>query len=811
MSDVPDLQLLLCDPEQNPVLEEGLKKETLDSVRAPKRGPRGQDSYQLEALHGDPNDLEAQRWAVIAPEGQGGDAALAAVAGLIEHRKSQQGAAPFIYRVPAGMDARQSQQWKHGVLRDEEVALDERPRYLLILGDLDNVSLELQHVLANGSFVGRLHCPTVAGYRAYAEKVVARETGECVSQARSLFYTAQDGTAAVGIGYRHLVEPCMRMQSDLAGRGKLSIDGPEEIPYSDWGPDELLMMAGDESPSLLCSVSHGLGAPHKGWKSPDHQRQLQGALAVAPDEPLTADMVREMPFLPGGIWFCVACFGAGTPPESAYHGWLSLLSETGAVHRNQINAVLKSLPATGERPFVAALPQALLANPNGPLAVIGHMDLAWTFGFTDPSSKRSRASRMLAVQRAILAGSRSGVSLDTLMHVYRETNDELMAGYQLQRDAAARGQADPVSPGKLGKLWMQRNDLRGYVLLGDPATRLAIVPGRSAVAAEIPDIDELPAIDVRSARVEEAPVVQEADTKASTEVLGNPPETVEEPNRVVTSAVATTNPSAEEPTVASLSTADTRSEQVASDRPPLSNTQHAAGSHTSHVHGGPQSPPPSNTQHSPGAHMRAGDGAPLHPLSPVSPGAHFPPPASTPYSVATQASHEHVGSSQSSSLSGVPQTSHAVHPQSALPGMRQSDQVVGYSGGVQQSHSSQSPFPGGYPRTAPHMPHREVNMSPQSPSVPPQSFHSVPQGVHAHRPNDAYSAPAPTGAAPLAAVGRPLTLENPTIALRERAVLALIRGDEAPRSIAARFGLPLEEVFYWLDLYREAGRRALGG
>jgi len=68
------------------------------------------------------------------------------------------------------------------------------------------------------------------------------------------------------------------------------------------------------------------------------------------------------------------------------------------------------------------------------------MDLAWTHGFIDPSSKQSRASRMLAVQRAILGGSRFGVGLDALMHAYRESNDDLMARYQLQRDTAARGQ-----------------------------------------------------------------------------------------------------------------------------------------------------------------------------------------------------------------------------------------------------------------------------------------------------------------------------------------------------------------------------------
>lgn len=47
--------------------------------------------------------------------------------------------------------------------------------------------------------------------------------------------------------------------------------------------------------------------------------------------------------------------------------------------------------------------------------------------------------------------------------------------------------------------------------------------------------------------------------------------------------------------------------------------------------------------------------------------------------------------------------------------------------------------------------------------------------------------------------------------LRERGVLAMIRGDESPRTIALRLGLSLEELFHWLDVYREAGRRALGG
>ena len=44
---------------------------------------------------------------------------------------------------------------------------------------------------------------------------------------------------------------------------------------------------------------------------------------------------------------------------------------------------------------------------------------------------------------------------------------------------------------------------------------------------------------------------------------------------------------------------------------------------------------------------------------------------------------------------------------------------------------------------------------------------------------------------------------------RERAVLALLRGGEAPLAIAGRFGVELDALLDWLERYREAGRRGL--
>jgi helix-turn-helix protein len=130
------------------------------------------------------------------------------------------------------------------------------------------------------------------------------------------------------------------------------------------------------------------------------------------------------------------------------------------------------------------MPKAALANPDGPLAVVGHVDLAWTYGFVDPARPtQSRAARIFGAVQAMARGSRAGVALDALMRSYREVNDELLAGYQAEEDARVHGRPIPADPGHRAGAFMLRNDLRGYVLLGDPAARL---PLRGSEAIEQP-------------------------------------------------------------------------------------------------------------------------------------------------------------------------------------------------------------------------------------------------------------------------------------------------------------------------------------
>jgi hypothetical protein len=471
------LDLLLADAATGrPVLVDGLPRVSLLRAPPPRRTRRGDDAPFLDRPDASPNDLRAQRWGVVAPTGAEGDRILEALTPLLRLREVEQGAPARIYRVEHDMSPGRAVDWKHDVYRARDVPESERPRYLLIAGDLDQISLELQQSLANSALVGRIHFADArgaldpCGYAAYAAKVVARSSSPAMEPLPDLcLYTARDGTRATEMGYAQLVRPCLADAARLRSAGHLLAANVREIAAT--CTDDLIRAVAGARPSVLLSVSHGLGAPSEGWPSVERQRASQGALALRRGEELGADRVRSGPFLPGGMWFCLACFSAGTPSASAYHPWLAQIGASSG----HIESVLQSLPRRGERPFLAAMPQAALANPEGPLAVIGHVDLAWSSVFSDPrDASKGQHARILSTLKALVNGSRAGVALDALMRFYRETNDDLTASYQAEQDAEVRGRLDPTDAEERGHLWMLRNDLRGYVLLGDPAARLPL-------------------------------------------------------------------------------------------------------------------------------------------------------------------------------------------------------------------------------------------------------------------------------------------------------------------------------------------------
>jgi hypothetical protein len=491
------IQLFLAHADsQKPVLRGGLDLAAARAAEKPGHSPP--DPSHLADRSASPDALPLQRWGIVAPKGAVGERLLQLVAPLKQRREEEQGAPAVVYRVDPAMGFGAANAWIQqdywDAVRRRETDL---PRYLLILGGPDLVSWELQQMLGCESFVGRLAFDDEHGYAAYVEKVLRWADETAVEEgARALFYTARDGSGATEEGYARLVVPSLQVAEDswTEAREILAIGGDAQTDKAiREGAQRMLREAGQSRGGLLFSLSHGAGAPADGWPSPADQRASQGAIVLGTEDGklLTAREVGAQPFLPGGAWFIFACFSAGTPSRSTYEPWISRLHALGLA--DEADGLLTSLPRAGEPPFVAALPQAVLASPAGPLGVIGHVDLAWTWSFVDQEydgkqvSVRSRAERFQGVLASLVQGHRIGVAHHALARCLGTVDQELLAMYA----AAAEGGAAPAA--EQADAWMQRQDLCAYVLLGDPAARLPIAlrpdgvppprPARTAAAA----------------------------------------------------------------------------------------------------------------------------------------------------------------------------------------------------------------------------------------------------------------------------------------------------------------------------------------
>ncbi|AUX48206.1 uncharacterized protein SOCE26_097370 [Sorangium cellulosum] len=472
-----EIQLLLTpydDAEQ--VLKDGLPTNAVGAAaQLDERRNKGNQALEFWQETVDPDDLEEQRWGVIAPEGPRGDRLIALIQPLIDARREAQGGHPvMIFRVPSQMSPEQAARWrKQHFDVNAELARD-LPRYQLILGDLHEVPLALQQYQSTDGFVGRLCFREDREYEAYVDKVLRWEKARAEAAGNVKFFTVHDGTAATTMGYRSLTQPA------IARLAKYEIAAEDLGDQSAPSASELLEVVKRPEPTVLFTISHGAGAPRGGWKSEGDQRDRQGALSFGFDK-LSGGDLGDHPFLPGGIWFMLACYGAGTPDVSAYRHWLERLKQSGQFS-GPAHTVLAGLPPSGQRPFIARLPQAVLANPNGPLAVMAHIDLAWTYSFEERDTGKAvaRTSKFVDCVRATVEPHRIGSSFRELLKAALLTNAEIGTLYD---KAESEGAAHAQDAARLGHLWMLRQDLTGYILLGDPAVRLPAARRRLQRAA----------------------------------------------------------------------------------------------------------------------------------------------------------------------------------------------------------------------------------------------------------------------------------------------------------------------------------------
>ena len=536
------------------VLPQGMPLSSLDGAPPPTVAPVTESRQAFGDSSRDASLLSERHWGVVVPTAEPlRSQLLSAVQPLLTLRAEQQGSdlqtllRQMVYSVPSDPDLPlgRAVEWYRRAILEEDLAEEvrrtelDRPDYLLLLGDLHQVPESVAQVLSSfGHFVGRLAFtedsgqPRLADYRRYAEKAVAAVDNQTSNTYSDEYYNSeeyinrpessgsaldlvrrarllyvQDGSEATELSQELLIRPLL---SRLALPNKKGT--PRDLNSAPGAAlhksDDLLHAAAQLPASLLFSVGHGYGGPRAGFGSVSEQRRWQGALSFpntalrggAASRRLSAEDLRAaaQPFVAGGIWFMLACYGAGTPAESLFYHWLA--QRSGQLD-DEARWVLRSLPAPASRvpdsrPFIAALPQAALAQPDGPLAIIGHLDLAWSYSFVDGGEDESADSALSrgdydhfeTFVRSLMRRARVGPAFTSLTRKRRSAEQSLLRRYDalrrsqmLPKDAAtpSAGQAGrtAASDEALRRHFMTRQDLMGYVILGDPAVRLPTTGG----------------------------------------------------------------------------------------------------------------------------------------------------------------------------------------------------------------------------------------------------------------------------------------------------------------------------------------------
>jgi hypothetical protein len=350
------------------------------------------------------------------------------------------------------------------------------PFYLLLVGNPQTIPFDFQFGLSIQYAVGRIDLESAAQYAIYARSVVACESADFALPRRvGIFAPAHEGDRAT--------EMISRLAYPFVERLKSYPDWTVEAAIKDDAIKQRLsaMIGGDGAPVLLFVLCHGLDARMTDKK----QKELTGALLCQDWEghgPPTdkdyfaaSDLAADAHVL-GSVLSLVAASTAGLPEFDDF------TFSSGPQQR------------LTEQAFTASLPRRLLAHPNGgALAVIGHLDRNWAFSLFSQDYQRSSGlieSLCISLMSGHTVGSAMALLGQRVSMLAATLVDELLA---------AVPESTPKRDAKQSSKVIALRDVRNYIILGDPAVRLAITS--EAVAGPRP---VLPAVTLTPVQVPES-------------------------------------------------------------------------------------------------------------------------------------------------------------------------------------------------------------------------------------------------------------------------------------------------------------------
>ncbi len=421
-----------------------------------------------------PNKLDEAGWGVIFPQYTAAEAERQkaveaireALQPLLRWRESQAGARFEAWCQGAGKGFRVGADTKNKYLARHGIGPgaadpDKVPYYLLIAGSPADIPYRFQSQLDVDYAVGRIHFETLDEYAAYAANVVAAEQPGAQKPGRkaAFFSVANPGDAATQLSATQLTQP-------LAD--KMRAAHPEWAVRS-YGPDQAhkatlaSLLGGAETPDFLFTSSHGMKfangsprqLPHQGallcqdWPGEAWTEAIPQAFYFAGDDLTTASDLH------GLIAFFFACYGGGTPQYDEF------------VKQARPDDASPTRLEIAPYPFLAQLPVKMLGRPRGALAVVGHVERAWSYSFDWGKAGTQTVVFENTLER-LLKGHPIGSAIEYFNERYASIS--VMLSDELEEIDFGR----VYDPFELAGLWTANNDARGYAIIGDPAVRLPV-------------------------------------------------------------------------------------------------------------------------------------------------------------------------------------------------------------------------------------------------------------------------------------------------------------------------------------------------
>ncbi len=398
----------------------------------------------------DPKNLASAGWGVIfAPNIK--DDVRSALSPLLKHRQDQAGMyyKTYTWRGQSKQQFLISQGASPGPANPKKI-----PYYLLIVGDPTTIPFKFQYDLDVQYGVGRISFESAAEYASYAQSVVDAETGRGILPPKevTLFGVCNPDDPATDQTLYDLIDPLakvLKKEEEKSG-WRLRILREDQATKEQLGR----LLGGGETPALLFTASHGMRFPVddgrlfmdqgallcQDWPGPDKWKR-----AIPKEFYFSAADVGGQSLL-GLIAFHLACHSAGTPDFSDF-------DEYGLAEPQKI----------APHPFISHLPQRLLSG--GALAVLGHIDRAWTTAFNWSEGAQ------IEVFESMLKSMLDGYPVGSAMEYVNQKHAELSVSL---KDLLV-DRVHPLSPDRRDSItsaWQANNDARNFVVLGDPAVRL---------------------------------------------------------------------------------------------------------------------------------------------------------------------------------------------------------------------------------------------------------------------------------------------------------------------------------------------------